>query len=136
MSRVNMIEKSPKEISVTSAKKKKNGLQKNVSHRNNIHDIRNTHLTPIRKTPVKGDFRKPPKDSFSSRLTDHHKSKLKLPKAVLSNMPHKSEFLNNDEERELFAKQRSIIYQLNEIMKRSEIANYEAFINSEHTTDH
>ncbi|CAH8873347.1 unnamed protein product [Trichobilharzia szidati] len=108
MSRVIMVEKNPKEISAISAKKKKNGPQKNVTHRNNIHDIRNTHLTPIRRASAKGDCRKPPKDSFSSRLTDHHKSKLKLPK----------------------------IYQLNEIMKRSEIANYEAFINSEHTAGH
>ncbi|KAK4474883.1 hypothetical protein MN116_001995 [Schistosoma mekongi] len=62
-------------------------------------------------------------------------SRAKGPKNILAINTYRSEFLNNVEDRALFAKQRSIIYQLNEIMRKSEKADYETFMNLNSTNE-
>ncbi|CAH8587658.1 unnamed protein product [Schistosoma turkestanicum] len=79
------------------------------------------------------DRKKRIKSNSSQRPSTQKINKSKRSKSIPSTSTKSAEFLSNEEDRELFAKQRSIIYQLNEIMKKSEIANYEAFMNLNHT---
>uniref|UniRef100_A0A5K4F428 Uncharacterized protein n=1 Tax=Schistosoma mansoni TaxID=6183 RepID=A0A5K4F428_SCHMA len=79
------------------------------------------------------DYKNRPKNNFSQQLSTQQINKSNRSKSIPSISTRKSEFLSNEEDRALFAKQRSIIYQLNEIMRKSEIANYEAFMNLNHT---
>ncbi|CAH8667501.1 unnamed protein product [Schistosoma margrebowiei] len=92
------------------------------------------HLNQIRELNVGPDDRKKRSMSnFSQQLSTQQINKSNRSKSIASINTRKSEFLSNEEDRALFAKQRSIIYQLNEIMRKSEIANYEAFMNLNHT---
>ncbi|KAH8868326.1 hypothetical protein KSF78_0003962 [Schistosoma japonicum] len=69
----------------------------------------------------------------TQQLSSQQISKSKRSKNILAINTYRSEFLNNEEDRALFAKQRSIIYQLNEIMRKSEKADYETFMNLNNT---
>ncbi|CAH8677895.1 unnamed protein product [Schistosoma rodhaini] len=92
------------------------------------------HLNQIRGlTDIPDDYENRPKNNFSQQLSTQQINKSNRSKSIPSISTRKSEFLSNEEDRALFAKQRSIIYQLNEIMRKSEIANYEAFMNLNHT---
>ncbi|CAH8656992.1 unnamed protein product [Schistosoma guineensis] len=92
------------------------------------------HLNQIRGlTDGSDDCKKRSMSNFSQHLSTQQLSKSNRSKSIATINTRKSEFLSNEEDRALFAKQRSIIYQLNEIMRKSEIANYEAFMNLNHT---
>ncbi|CAH8679320.1 unnamed protein product [Schistosoma haematobium] len=92
------------------------------------------HLNQIRGlTDGPDDCKKRSMSNFSQQLSTQQLSKSNRSKSIASINTRKSGFLSNEEDRALFAKQRSIIYQLNEIMRKSEIANYEAFMNLNHT---
>ncbi|CAH8671611.1 unnamed protein product [Schistosoma bovis] len=92
------------------------------------------HLNQIRGlTDGPDDCKQRSMSNFSQQLSTQQLSKSNRSKSIASINTRKTGFLSNEEDRALFAKQRSIIYQLNEIMRKSEIANYEAFMNLNHT---
>ncbi|CAH8668345.1 unnamed protein product [Heterobilharzia americana] len=128
------VDKTSKDKMVTSVRKAKNCDHKKVICRDDFNN-KNKHLTLPKRISEKGDCRKQSKDNLSSKPSNQPIIKPKRSKSMPSNGARRNGFLNNEEERELFAKQRSVIYRLNEIMRKSELANYEAFMNLSHTVD-
>ncbi|KAH8868323.1 hypothetical protein EWB00_000071 [Schistosoma japonicum] len=89
--------------------------------------------TQLKKTSDCDNHKTQSKWNRTQQLSSQQISKSKRSKNILAINTYRSEFLNNEEDRALFAKQRSIIYQLNEIMRKSEKADYETFMNLNNT---